>query len=373
VAQCTRLVDLIQRQIDEFLVSHNPILRAMSPDTAPFIDFSRSFLSTGKRFRARFCYWGWRSTDQSGWEPDPTAHHEESPDFEAIVRVASALELFHAAALVHDDIIDDSNTRRGALSMHRRFATVHHQSGWVSDSVAFGKSAATLLGDLLLAWSDELFESGLDALESRDRAKAVRAEFSQMRSEITIGQYLDVMEENAWPTRPQGELVARAFNVATYKSAKYSVESPLRIGATCGGASNEQKAALSRYGLPLGIAFQLRDDLLGVFGDPKITGKPSGDDLRQGKRTVLVAFARQRLDPARRREFDALLGNPTLETRHIESLQSMVRDSGAVGRVEASIAHHASVANAMLLEAPLTPVARAQLRDLAESAITRVS
>ncbi len=373
MAQCAQLVNLIQRQIDEFLAHRGPILREMSPDSAQFVDISRGFLSTGKRFRAQFCYWGWRSIVSLGDESDFPSVHTDSASHDGIVRVASALEIFHAAALVHDDVIDDSDTRRGAFAIHRRFAEVHRRSGWDSDGLAFGKSAAILLGDLLLAWSDELFESALDRLENRDRAAGTRAEFSQMRAEIAIGQYLDVVEENAWPTRLQSELVARALTVATYKSAKYSVEAPLRIGAAYGGASREQKDALSGYGLPLGIAFQLRDDLLGVFGDPQITGKPSGDDLRQGKRTVLVAFARRNLDTAQRRDFDALLGNLSLEPHQIESLQTMIRDSGAVGLVEASITDHVNAADTMLAGAPLAPAARESLRELAERATKRVS
>ncbi len=373
MAQSAHLVDLVQRQIDQFLESHDPIVRELGPDATVFVDFSRSFLQAGKRFRAQFCYWGWHGVNSLIGGPESTRVSMDSRDHEGIIRLASALELFHSAALIHDDIIDESDTRRGAAAIHRRFADVHRHSGWDSDAAEFGISAAILLGDLLLAWSDELFESGLDLLDNRDWATLARAEFSQMRSEIVVGQYLDVLEEKAWPTRPLGELVARAITVATYKSAKYSVEAPLRIGAAFGGASTAQKNTLSEYGRPLGIAFQLRDDLLGVFGDPRLTGKPSGDDLVHGKRTVLIAFARQNLDAAARRDFDSLVGDPTLERRQIESLQETIRDSGAVALVEASIADHVVAAKEALTKAPIDRAARTRLSELAERLTNRVT
>ena len=189
--------------------------------------------------------------------------------------------------------MDNSDTRRGAPSAHRRFETTHGERGWSGDATAFGDSSALLLGDLLLGWSDELFDAGTGMLASREHGLAGRAEFNRMRTEVTAGQYLDILEEASWPTHPETEALSRAHRVIVYKSAKYSVEAPLAIGAALGGATPAQLAALREFGLPLGVAYQLRDDLLGVFGDPEVTGKPAGDDLREGKRTVLIAIARR--------------------------------------------------------------------------------
>src|SRR5690606_39237215 len=184
-------------------------------------------------------------------------------------------------------ILAASDLRRGGPAAHRAFEGLHRGHEWDGDAGAFGTAGAILLGDLLLGWADELFEEGLAQLGDREAAHAARAEFFRMRTEVTAGQYLDVLEEHSWRSRPDSEALPRAHRVIVYKSAKYSVEAPLAIGGSLAGGSLAQLAALREFGLPLGVAFQLRDDMLGVFGDPAVTGKPSGDDLREGKRTVL--------------------------------------------------------------------------------------
>jgi len=290
-----------------------------------------------------------------------------------IVSVASALEIFHAAALVHDDIMDNSDLRRGRPSLHRSFEALHREQGWTGSGRQFGDAAALLIGDLLLAWSDELFESGAAQVLDRDAAAAARAQFALMRTEVTVGQYLDMLEEASWRTRPEAELLPRAHRVIVYKSAKYSVEAPLTIGASLAEASLPQVAALRAFGLPLGVAFQLRDDLLGVFGDPSVTGKPAGDDLREGKRTVLVTLARQNLPASAARLFDELLGDDALDEQQIVVLQNAVRDSGAVEQVERIIARNVEAATAALVDAPLARSARDELAALADSVTARES
>ncbi|HEV7848371.1 MAG TPA: polyprenyl synthetase family protein [Mycetocola sp.] len=363
MSETANLHDLVQSRIDSFLRSREPILAQVGADLAPFSAFSREFLSGGKRFRASFCYWGWNSV--------PRASANPSDDLEAVVSVAGALEIFHAAALIHDDLIDNSDTRRGAPAAHRRFESLHRNSGWEGDGDPYGRAAAILLGDLLLGWSDELLDEGLAFLPQASRL-AARAEFVRMRTEVTAGQYLDILEESAWRSHPEAEQLARAEQVLTYKSAKYSVESPLVIGALLAGGSERQVAALRAFGLPLGIAFQLRDDLLGVFGDADVTGKPSGDDLLEGKRTVLVALARTALPPTARRIFDELLGDAGLTADQVSSLQATIRESGAVEKVESMISENVGRATEALHGAALSENATARLLSLAE-AVTRRS
>nr|WP_254431453.1 polyprenyl synthetase family protein [Agromyces sp. Marseille-P2726] len=331
---------------------------------------SERFLSGGKRFRALFCYWGWAAVEGHGFDPFAS---EERADTYPVVSAASALELFHAAALVHDDIIDNSDTRRGAPAAHRLFERLHADRGWAGGSVEFGRAAAILLGDLLLGWSDELLDEGLDRLSDRAAARAARDEFIRMRMEVTAGQYLDILEERAWLTRSEEEQRARAELVITYKSAKYSVEAPLAIGGAIAGASTAQLDALRGFGLPLGMAYQLRDDLLGVYGDPEVTGKPSGDDLREGKRTVLVALARERLAPGQRRLLDELLGDPALDPEQVRMLQRTITESGAVDEVERLIADHVARATAVLSDASLTREAKSELGSLANAVARRSS
>lgn len=368
MAESTRLVDLVQKSIDHFLAGQEPQLSAISPDLLPYLQFSRSLLQGGKRFRALFCYWGWQAvTDHSAGDDSAAA------EFASIIEAASALEVFHAAALVHDDIIDNSDTRRGRPSAHRHYQAMHTEHGWRGDPAEFGRSGALLLGDLLLGWSDELLDHSLRGLGSPDVAASARREFNRMRTEVTYGQYLDVLEERSWHTREEGELLARAHRVIVYKSAKYSVEAPLAIGAAFGGASLGQLSALREFGLPLGVAYQLRDDLLGVFGDPEITGKPSGDDLREGKRTVLIALARTKLPGNSTRLLDELLGDPELTDQQVRMLQASIRESGAVDQVERIIAHNVEKARSVLTGAPISARARQQLAQLADTVSRRAA
>ncbi|KFF60323.1 geranylgeranyl pyrophosphate synthase [Cryobacterium sp. MLB-32] len=372
MAESNHLVDLVQYRIDEFLITRDPIVSLISSDLTPLVAFSRQFLSGGKRFRALFCYWGWRSVTAGDGPARPhQAGVPRDADLAPIVSAASALEIFHAAALVHDDIIDNSDTRRGAASAHKLFENLHRSENWAREPVEFGRAAAILLGDLLLGWSDELLDEGLAVLPDAAAARQARREFNLMRTEVTAGQYLDILEERAWRTSPEDELFARAMRVIEFKSARYSVLAPLVIGAALAGGSAEQLNSLRAFGLPLGIAYQLRDDLLGVFGDSSLTGKPSGDDLREGKRTVLVALARQNLNDSQRRLLDENLGDPDLDATRIQVLQGIIRESGAIDRVEDLITRHLSEALTVLESAPISASARSQLTMLADKVARR--
>ena len=367
----TRLVDLVQARVDEFLAERTTLVTSVAPEVETFLDFSADLLRGGKRFRALFCYWGWQAVGAGQDELDPALSNEPPADLGSVVTAAAALELFHAAALVHDDILDKSDTRRGAPSAHKRFEELHRSGSWMGSHADFGQSAALLLGDLLLGWSDEMLGEGLDALSNRNAASAARLEFNRMRTEVTVGQYLDILEEKSWRSHAESEQLPRAHRVIVYKSAKYSVEAPLAIGAQIGGATPEQVEALRAFGLPLGIAYQLRDDLLGVFGDPEVTGKPAGDDLREGKRTVLIALARTQLPANLRNLLDELLGDVDLNEVQVRVLQDAIRESGAIEHVERIIDHNVALARTALDGAPLTASATAQLLQLTDTVTRR--
>ena len=221
--------------------------------------------------------------------------------------------MFQAAALLHDDVMDGSDTRRGRPAAHRQFADLHRAQGWEGSPEAFGVAGAILAGDLCLSWSDEMFTgAGLPA----DQLARGRAVFDRMRTELMAGQYLDMFEQVQPSTT-----VARARHVIRYKSAQYTVEQPLLLGGSLAGAPPELLAGYSAFGLALGEAFQLRDDVLGVFGDPTETGKPAGDDLREGKRTALVAAALDGGDVRARATVRRLLGRPELSESGVGELR----------------------------------------------------
>lgn len=289
-----------------------------------------------------------------------------------VLAAAAALEVFHAAALVHDDVIDNSDTRRGRPAAHRALEAMHRDRGWAGDAAAFGRSGAVLLGDLLVAWSDDLIEEGL-AAASPSRASVARTEYATMRREVTIGQFLDIAEESAYVSEPDDRHAERALRVASLKSARYSIQQPLAIGAALAGADDSQQAALAAFGHPVGMAFQLRDDVLGVFGDEAATGKPSGDDLREGKRTVLIAYARERLAAPARRIVDELVGDPELDAAQIASLQRTIIETGALERVEQLISDYSREAERALSGARLDNAAVSELRELARAATVRTT
>lgn len=355
------LVEEISQRLDSFISARRGEATELGSDGLAFADHAAASLQGGKRLRARFCWWGWRGAADRTGAPDS--------DAAAVIGVAAALEVFQAAALVHDDLIDNSDTRRGRPSAHRALEAGHRASGWAGDPDAYGRSAAVLLGDLLVAWSDDLLEESLALLPPRSAATA-RAEYARMRRDVTMGQYLDIAEESAWSVAGDDDHAARALRVASYKSARYSVQQPLVIGAALAGADESQLAALRAFGHPIGMAFQLRDDVLGVFGDAAETGKPAGDDLREGKRTALVAFARAAATDQDRARIDALLGDAEMDDADLAWLRDRIaRD--ARDRVETLIADYAAEAEDALAGAPLGEDAAQELRALARAAVDR--
>ncbi|MFJ4689113.1 polyprenyl synthetase family protein [Streptomyces sp. NPDC088789] len=328
----------------------------------------RDFLTSGgKRIRPLLCLTGWHTAGGQGHHPRP------------LVQAAASLEMFHAFCLVHDDVIDQSHTRRGRPTVHRALAA-HHHGRALSAADRLGTSAAILVGDLALAWSDELLHTaGLTDRQLTD----VLPLFDAMRTEVMYGQYLDVIA-TVTATTPattsstlnggdsaQSDPVGRALAICRYKTAKYTVERPLHIGAALAGAGPSTLTALTAYALPLGEAFQLRDDLLGVYGDPARTGKPALDDLREGKATVLVALALRHASPPQAEQLHTLLGRRDLTEEQADTARGIITATGAVQRVEAMITERYEQALRHLGAAPLEPASAHLLREFADSAVHR--
>ena len=363
-----RFARAVEASIQEYLDEREAALAEIASDASALLRLVREMVAGGKRVRSAFVLWGWHAVTAARPDASHTAGTEQDPGWADVVGVATAMELFHAAALVHDDIIDQSDTRRGQPSMHRALEAMHRDGQWVGDAAPWGEHAAVLVGDLLLNWADDRM---LRACRGTAHGDAVHDAYRRMREEVTFGQYLDVLEEAAWIRQEPAELLDRAHTVAIYKSAKYSVEAPLTLGALLAGASDAQLDALAGYGLPVGVAFQMRDDLLGVFGDPEVTGKPAGDDLREGKRTVLVEIARQRLSPGVRTMLDELLGDRELDERQIAILQDAIQRSEAPERLEALLDRAVGEALESLHEGELSRSAVLELERLADTVAKR--
>ncbi len=339
----------VQKRLDDFMGAQVPLLDEVSPDLAPLAEALIDLIRGGKRLRPAFLYWGWRGAGGA--------------DCEEAVTAATALELLQACALIHDDVMDGSDTRRGLPAAHPRFATLHRGNEWLGSSEAFGVGAAILLGDLCLSWADEMLMSCGLPPRSVMRAKPV---YDHMRTELMAGQYLDLLEQARG-----GGSEARAMRVVRYKSAKYTIERPLHIGAALADAPRETFIAYSGYGLPLGEAFQLRDDVLGVFGDPSQTGKPAGDDLREGKRTVLVAAAVEAASPAQAALLRRHLGDPALDAEGVALLREVITETGALSHVERLIEALTAQCFDALETADIDDGARDVLRGLAHAATSR--
>ena len=340
----------VQAALEAFLDEQAEPLLPLGLEAARLLAEARTSVAGGKMFRASFCWWGHRAISP------PT-------DEDALVRACASLELLHASALVHDDYVDASDSRRGRPSTHRTFEREHRAAGWRGDPEQYGAAAAILLGDLLLSWSDQLLRRcGLSPAVVSPALDV----FDLCRSEVIAGQFLDVSAQ----ARGRAD-VDTAMTVLRYKSAKYSVERPLHLGAALAGGSVESRAELSAFGLPLGEAFQLRDDLLGVFGDPATTGKPAGDDLVEGKRTVLVALALDAAPASDAALLDRSLGTP-LAADEVERLRRIIDASGAHAQVEAVIDQLTGLALEALGRAQIDDGAREVLRGLASAVTQRV-
>lgn len=351
--------DLVSARLTTALEEIGSRLAHVGPELGEVLVSAQDFLDGGKRLRAAFCVAAWRAC--GGASPGPG-----SP----VVAAGAALELFQAAALVHDDVMDGSLTRRGRPSVHRRFALLHGRQAWLGSPRRFGEAAAILLGDLLLVASFREIAAATRLVDPAG-ALAAREVFDLMTAEVTVGQYLDVYAQTVpWSEdgRTDGD---RATRVVRAKSARYSVEHPLVLGAALAGAEPARLAALARFGLPIGEAFQLRDDVLGVFGDPEVTGKPAGDDLREGKRTMLVTVAMERADDADRRTLRSSLGNADLDPTALARIRSILVATGALGSVEARIVERRQAGLTALAEAGLDERSTGELAALAALAVHR--
>lgn len=312
----------VRAELSSFLKAREPQLAQIGkPVTEAIEHLERFVLDGGKRIRPLYAWAGFVAADGLLGSEDP----------QAVLRAASSLEFIQSCALIHDDIVDASDTRRGNPTVHRAVEAQHRALGWTGDSADFGRAAAILIGDMSLVWAEDMF---LDSGISQAAIQRAREPWRAMRTEVIGGQLLDVSLEAA-----AIESVELSDSVNRFKTAAYTIERPLHLGAAIAGASDKLIDAFRGYGRDIGIAFQLRDDQLGVFGDPQVTGKPAGDDLREGKRTVLMAIALQRADeqdPTAAKFLRENLG-ATDDPSVLSKMSQMIEDSGASEEIEQRI------------------------------------
>ncbi len=301
----------------------------------------------GKRLRPAFVYWGHRATG---------AEHDDS-----VLGPAGAVELLHTFALIHDDIMDRSPERRGHPAVHEALAAAHSSEGLAGDRSWFGVGGGILAGDLAFVWADQMLDQASLAPEALDRARRV---FTDLRVEVMAGQYLD-LRLAGFPHAVEDD----SRRVALLKSGRYTVTRPLQLGAALGSSDRLLDAALAAYGDAVGLAFQWRDDVLGLFGDSAATGKGAVEDLREGKRTVLMLRALELAGDAEQAVLTRTLGDPDLDDVDADRARQIVVDSGALQAVERSLRTQQTLAERAL--APIAQPARDALAELAELAVSR--
>ncbi len=330
----------VETRLDSMLVAEHDRWASFDADLAhPMAEIRRLVMSGGKRLRPAFCTWGYVA---AGGEPSDRL----------VVDAGAALELMHAFALFHDDVMDDAATRRGEPTTHALAAAEHAAAGWSGESRRFGDGVAILVGDLAFVYADELL-----AAAPREAWRI----WNEMRIELNIGQYLDILG-----SVQRIRDLDKAERICRYKSGKYTIERPLHLGAVLAAPdrSDELLPALSAYGLPLGDAFQMRDDVMGAFGDTRLTGKPVGGDLIEGKPTPLLARAVAAASPAQLGVLD-LVGRPGVGDEQVASIQQVIVDTGALDALEHEITERAEAAVSALDDAPIAERADAELRALA--------
>ncbi len=351
-----RSVDDVPRcvvaHLNEFFMARQSAMKAISPVADEAMTALTDFtINGGKRIRPTFAWLGWMGSLQL-----TLSDAAEHPEADAVMHAVSSLELLQSCALIHDDIIDSSATRRGMPTVHEHFKQSHSAHAWHGRGENYGNAVAILIGDLALSWADDMFMEAALPPTQRDRAWQP---WQDMRTEVVCGQIMDVTAE------AQGDGSLRtAERVNRYKTAAYTVERPLHIGAALAGAPQDTATALRTFGRDIGVAFQLRDDQLGVFGDPEVTGKPSGDDLREGKRTTLLALTLDNVSESDRETVESSLGQP-LSERDVDHLRAIIKKSGAYDRVEKQIDSLVTSAVHALANARLSDDAHRALRSMA--------
>jgi geranylgeranyl diphosphate synthase, type I len=339
------IVERVEAELRRFVEAQRRAFREEDPEVLLLFDeLDRVIESGGKRLRPLFCCLGYLA---AGKEID-----------EQTVRAAAALELLHTFAIVHDDVMDRSPSRRGVPATWVHLAEAHREDGLPGDPDAYGLAGAILLGDLALVLAGRaLRESGFE----HDRLLPALERYDRMRAEVVAGQYLDVLAAHRGSADEE-----RARRIAVLKSGGYTVEGPLHIGALLGGGSAELMDNLTRYGVALGEAFQLRDDVLGAFGDPEVTGKDRDSDLREGKRTVLVAKAEAAASPADRAFLAGRLGRPDASPAELERARTILRDTGALEATLSLIEELVTEAKGSIDPALIPHPAAALLADMAD-------
>ena len=334
------IADRVAARLDAVLTPELERWAALDPDLRqPMAEIRRLVLAGGKRLRPAFCTWGYVAVGGDA-------------EAQIVTDAGAAFELMHAFALFHDDVMDDADSRRGEPTTHTVWSEHHAANGWSGESRRFGEGVAILIGDLAFVYADQMLA------EANPTAWRI---WNELRIELNVGQVLDILGSVSGVRD-----VAQAERICRYKSGKYTIERPLHLGAALAAPDrfDAMSPVLSAYGLPLGDAFQMRDDVMGAFGDTTTTGKPVGGDLREGKPTPLLARALAAASSAQT-EVLARVGRSGLSDADVGDVQQTIVDTGALDDLEATIVRLTDEAIVAIRSADIVDSARDELIALA--------
>ncbi|WP_061962239.1 polyprenyl synthetase family protein [Demequina flava] len=345
--------DLTNTAISEALGATEAAVAPVGPPARELLDPFASAAAGGKRLRALLTF---------------ASHRAQDGDDEAqVAQIAAAIELFQTAALLHDDVLDGSDTRRGQPAAHRRIESLHREAGWEGDSEHYGVAGAVLAGDIALMACNR----AMSRVTGSHSAGPVLANlFATMAELVTAGQYAD-MRAAVQPLDSLGDQREQILTVMRTKTASYSAQYPLMLGAAAAGAPSSRLESLSQGGIDLGLAFQLRDDVLGLTGTPEVTGKPAGDDIREGKRTLLLWHAWTHGSGADREALRSVLGDRNASDQHVADAVEVIVGTGAIDSAEEQIRALSQRADRELTRGDLKSDGVTALRALASAVVDR--
>lgn len=361
-----RLVLEVEDVLRRLIADRRAELERIAPEALTLVESLERYLAGGKMLRPRFCFFG----GLSALDAEPS-----DAQIQALARSGAAIELVQAAALMHDDVIDHSPTRRGRPALHVEQSAAHRDRSLAGSSEEFGVAVAIVLGDLTLSWAEQLFTQALEGSTASARA---RAEFDALRTEVMCGQYLDILHQagglgagvrggDGAEAVSDGE--AAALQVIRWKTVPYTVLRPVRMGAALLGADEQVLELLSQWAIEVGTAFQLRDDLLSVVGDEDATGKPIGGDIEEGKRTVLLARTAAAANAAESALLARTVGTDSPDPDDVRAVHELMVRTGAVASVARDVQERAEAAGVLLAGADrLGELGRAGLSALAAQA-----
>jgi len=335
---------LVEKELDLFFKDKLEKADKIDPSSKQMIELLKEFtLRGGKRLRAALVYYGYRCFSNK--------------NLKEIIKASVTMELIQSYLLIHDDIIDNDDLRRNGPTLHISYKNIAKRKYKKIDSNHFGLSMAILAGDICAAFANEIMAKL--KIKEKNKIQALNV-LNHSLHHVIYGQVLDVLSELRIITNKDIEKIHRL------KTATYTIESPLHIGALLAGAKQKHLKTLSNYAIPLGKAFQIKDDILGMFGEKEKVGKPVGSDIKEGKKNLLILKALESATPAQRQAIEEALGNQDLTKNQLNQVRAIVIKTGSLSYSQNLAKNLVKKAKSAIKSAKFRPVGKNFLLKIAD-------